>query len=92
MTASKSFDPQRPISSLTVTELEALVKQTVRETVQVSQTTLRSAQLDLNAPFDTSVPPFGQIATQHTSLISDELWASVPEDSSEQVKRYLYGS
>jgi hypothetical protein len=52
---------------------------------------LRSSQLDLNAPFDTSVPPFGQIATQHTSLIPDELWATVPEDSSEQVERYLYG-
>jgi len=53
---------------------------------------LISPETDLESPFDPSAPPFWEIVAESAAKIPDEVWATIPEDASEQVDRYLYQS
>lgn len=87
-----SFDPNRSVASLTLAELEAFIKQTIQQTEQSPPKYLISALAELDTPFDASAPPFWQVIASHTAQIPDEVWATIPEDASEQVDHYLYHS
>jgi hypothetical protein len=46
--------------------------------------------LEADAPFDETAVPLSEIVAALAAEVPDEIWATVPEDASEQVDRYLY--
>ena len=95
-----SFDPNKSVASLTMAELEAFIKEIVQKS-DVASATLRERSressiipshimLEANAPFDETAVPFWEITAALAAEVPDEIWATVPEDASEQVDRYLY--
>ena len=86
------FDPNRSVASLTMAELEAFVRKTIQQTEKSPPKSLIPPETDLESPFDPSAPPFWEIVAESAAKIPDEVWATIPEDASEQVDRYLYHS
>ena len=89
---STPFDPNRSVASLTMAELEAFVRKTVQQTEKSPPKSLIPPETDLESPFDPSAPPFWEIVAERAASLPDEVWATIPEDASEQVDRYLYQS
>jgi len=95
-----SFDPNKSVASLTMAELEAFIKEIVQKS-DVASATLRDRSressiipshimLEANAPFDETAVPLWEITAARAANVPDEIWATIPEDASEQVDRYLY--
>ncbi len=95
-----SFEPNKSVASLTMAELEAFIKEivqksdvasaTLRERTQAEESSIIPSHIILDAPFDETAVPFWEITAALAAEVPDEIWATVPEDASEQVHRYLY--
>ena len=82
------FEPDRSVASLTLTELENLIKDIVEKYNQQSQPKL--IEFSKEANFDETARPLWEIILETASTIPDEDWAKVPEDASERLDYYLY--
>lgn len=80
------FNPERSIATLTIAELE----QFIQTTIQKYTHHLIPPTIELDTPFDSTVPSFGTIVAEQSGNISDDIWQTIPEDASENLDKYLY--
>ncbi|NEP45796.1 MAG: hypothetical protein F6K35_43970 [Okeania sp. SIO2H7] len=85
-----SFEPNMSVASLTIAELEAFVKKIIQQSDRSQESSIIPSHIILDAPFDETAVPFWEITAALAAEVPDEIWATVPEDASEQVDRYLY--
>ena len=78
------FEPNRSVASLTMAELEAFIKQTIEQSDRARESSIIPSEIILDAPFDETAVPFWEITAALAADVPDEIWATVPEDASEQ--------
>ncbi|MDY6804437.1 MAG: hypothetical protein SXA11_11615 [Cyanobacteriota bacterium] len=78
------FEPNRSVASLTMAELEAFIKQTIEQSDRSRESSVIPSHIILDAPFDETAVPFWEITSALAAEVPDEIWATVPEDASEQ--------
>jgi|SanBayMetagenome_1026888.scaffolds.fasta_scaffold230571_2 hypothetical protein len=84
------FEPDRSVASLTLAELENLIKDIVEKYQKSQQKQPKLIEFSKEANFDENHRPLWEIVVESASTIPDEDWAKVPEDASERLDYYLY--
>ena len=83
-----SFDPNRSVATLTISELETFIKATINQTVPQQASRLIPSELDINAPFDNTAPSFLDIIESHLASVPEEVWQKIPTDASKNFDKY----
>ena len=87
-----SLENQQLISSLTIADLEVIVTQIVQKVISQEKESLISNEYKQKIPFDSTATPFWQMVVDNSSKIPEEIWDSIPNDASENLDSYLYGT
>lgn len=84
-----SFEPNRYVASLTIAELEAFIKEIIQQSDRSRESSVIPSHIILDAPFDETAVPLWEIIAARAAEVPDEIWATIPEDASEQVDRLV---
>jgi hypothetical protein len=79
--ATTSFDPNRSVGSLTISELEAFIRATISQSISSQSDNLILPEIDIQVPFDVTAPSFLDIVDECLSNVPEASWEDVPNDA-----------